>query len=289
MDREAITMSTAQVQARLHDGTTINIHISGEGHNVLLPVRPGPHDAAQAETMRQWGADLDLGPNLIAGLSGSFRVIAADYEAHRMAHPAPETLTPGNLAADILAIADAADAETFAYYGYSWLGLTGLQLAMRTDRLRALVMGGFPPINGPYDAMLAVTRAAHKASLEPAPEVEEVVPGDWDTAHIQTTEAQTRQFVTMYEALRTFYDTSVLGQLTTPRLAFAGSEDRIVYGPDWGDVTVVIADPLTTHRDVLEKDGWDVRVLPGLDHMSAMHSNVVLPILRDWLGSIGRP
>ena len=126
-------------EARLHDGTTIAVHISGDGRNVLLPVRPVPHDPAQAETMRQWGADPDLGPNLVAGLSSSFRVIAADYEAHRMAHPAPDTLTPRNIAADLLAIADAAGADTFAYYGYSWLGLTGLQLAIRTDRLWAPV------------------------------------------------------------------------------------------------------------------------------------------------------
>lgn len=273
-------------RAQLHDGTTIPVHICGEGRNVILPVRPEPHEAAQAETMRQWGADPDLGPNLIAGLSPSFRVIAADYEGHRMAYPAPDTLTPENVAADLLAIADAASAESFAYYGYSWLALTGLQLAIRTDRLWALVMGGYPPIDGPYAAMLAVTRAAHQKSLEPQPPAGEVIPGDWDTAHIETSEEQTKQFVTMYEALRDFDDTTAQGQLTIPRLAFAGSEDRIAYGPDWGDVVVVIADPLVTHRETLEESGWNVRVLPGLDHMSAMHSDLVLPIIRDWLGEI---
>src|SRR5439155_24481789 len=111
--------------------------------------------------MRAWGADPDIGPTLIGGLSPAFRVVAADYEAHRLANPAPSTLTPDNVAADLLAIADAAGAERFAWYGYSWLALVGLQLALRTDRLRALVMGGFPPIDGPYAPMLAVTRAAH--------------------------------------------------------------------------------------------------------------------------------
>jgi pimeloyl-ACP methyl ester carboxylesterase len=271
------------IHARLHDGTTIPAVVTGEGKNVLLPVRTEHHDEAQAESMRQWGADPDVGPNLISGLSASFRVIAADYEGHRMAHPAPDTLTPDTIAADLLAVADAAGAGPFAYYGYSWLALSGLQLAIRTDRLWALAMGGFPPIDGPYREMLAVTRAAHRASIEPPPVIEDVIPGDWDTAHIQTTEDQTKQFVTLYEALQTFDDTSAQAQLMIPRLAFAGSEDRIVYGPDWGDVEVVIADPLIDRREDLASSGWDVRVFPDLDHMSAMHSEVVLPILLDWL------
>ena len=86
---------------------------------MLLPVRIEPYPPSEAETMRRWGADPELGPNLVAGLSRSHRVISADYEGHRMAHPAPDTLTPANLAADLLAIADAAGADTFAYYGYS--------------------------------------------------------------------------------------------------------------------------------------------------------------------------
>ena len=148
------------------------------------------------------------------GLAQTHRVIAADYEGHRMAHPAPETLTPGNVAADLLAIADAGGAADFAYYGYSWLALSGLQLALRTDRLWALVMGGYPPMGGPYQAMLAVTRAAHAMSSPPtngtASDWADVTPGDWDAVSIQTTEAQTRQFVTLYEALDGFDDTAAV-------------------------------------------------------------------------------
>ena len=61
-----------------------------------------------------------------------------------------------------MAVADAAGAGNFAYYGYSWLAVAGLQLALRTDRLSGLAMGGFPPFGGPYGAMLAVTRVAHR-------------------------------------------------------------------------------------------------------------------------------
>lgn len=270
--------------ATLHDETTLAVTAHGTGPALLLPVRALPHDQATADTMRQWGADPDLGATLVLGLSERFRVIAADYEGHRMEHPAPGTLTPETLAADLLAVADAAEADRFAYYGYSWLALAGLQLAVRTDRLWALAMGGFPPVNGPYRAMLDVTRAAHERALAPQEPVREpVAPGDWDAAGVTVGADATAQFVTLYEALERFDDAPAQHGLTIPRLAFAGSEDDITYGPGWGDVVVRIAEPLERHRDALVAAGWSVALLDGLDHMSAMHGSTVLPLLRDWL------
>jgi pimeloyl-ACP methyl ester carboxylesterase len=191
-------------------------------------------------------------------------------------------------ARDLLAIADAAGADRFAYYGYSWLGLLGQQLALRTDRLSALVMGGYPPLDGPYAAMLAVTRAAHAASLAavanpPAPT--ETVPGDWSTVSVTTTVDQTRQFVTLYEALRDFDDRAAQPSLTCPRLCVVGSADTIAYDEQWGGVTVDIAGPVQRERAALETLGWDVAVLDGLDHMQAMQAPAVLPVLRPWLAS----
>ena len=296
----------AHAEAVLHDGSIITVTIQGDGPAILLPVSLATHTAAEAETLRQWGADPDLGPNLINGLARANRVIAADYEAHRMADPAPQTLTPENLAKDFLAIADAAAVDRFAYYGYSWLALSGLQLALRTDRLRALAMGGFPPVEGPYRSMLAVTRAAHafsmQAAAEPAGPLPEPEPGDWDSASVQTTEAQTQQFVTLYETLQDFDDGGAVlwsdrlgADEPAPRrlpadlhcLAFAGAEDHIDYKPVWGGVRVAIGEPLARHQGALAEAGWDVRILPGLDHMGAMHSAVVLPILTDWLAKAG--
>lgn len=283
---------TDSAAAVLHDGSTISITVQGEGPALLVPARLESYPPAEAETMRLWGGDPELGPNLVNGLAASNRVIAADYEGHRMAHPAPETLTPENVAADFLAIADAAGADVFGYYGYSWLALSGLQLAIRTDRLRALAMGGFPPLDGPYKSMLAVTRAAHSASIsqqtEPAAAlVPEAEPGDWDSAGIQTDPAQTQQFVTLYEALQDFDDSAVVIPQDLPRVAFAGAEDRIEYGPKWGGVQVRIGDPLVEHQRALIEAGWDVEILPGLDHLGAMQSPVVLPILSGWLQKVG--
>src|SRR5207253_9759928 len=166
---------THMPEATLHDGSTIEIEIHGSGPTLLLPVNPQPVEGPQAEQMRKYGTDPALGQSLIKGLSDAFRVVVFDYEGHVLGTPKPETLTPANAVTDLLAVADAAGADRFAYYGYSWLALIGLQLAIRTDRLSALIMGGFPPLNGPYEEMLLVTSATYALAngARPMPSADE--------------------------------------------------------------------------------------------------------------------
>lgn len=284
-------------EARLHDGSAIEIEVHGDGPTLLLPVNPRPVEGQQAEDMRAWGADPALGQSLITGLSDLFRVIAFDYEGQIMRTPKPDTLTPAHVVADILAVADAAQADRFAYYGYSWLALIGLQLAIRTDRLSALIMGGFPPLGGPYADMLRVTTAAHEmavAAVAQAAETATAPPstaeaGDWSSVQVTESPAQMRQFVTLYQALQEFDDRATQGQITCPRLCFVGSTDEIQYGPQWGDVHVSLAGPIVRGRAELEALGWDVRVLDGLDHIQAMQATRVVPILRSWLAATVAP
>jgi pimeloyl-ACP methyl ester carboxylesterase len=288
-------MPEATLQARLHDDSTIAVEVEGDGSTVLLPVNPWPVEGAQAEELRRWGADPALGRSLIDGLSDSFRVVAFDYESHVLQVPKPDTLTPANVAGDLLAVADAAGADRFAYYGYSWLALAGLQLAIRTDRVAALVMGGFPPVDGPYEQMLAVTVATHElamanAASPPATEPPEEPAGETDWSQVQVTlsEAQTRQFVTLYQALRGFDDRAAQARLSCPRLCVVGSADEIDYDERWGGVHVSMAGPVIGRRAELEGLGWDVQVLEGLDHIQAMQAAQVLPVLRPWLaGRLG--
>ena len=282
-------------EARLHDGSILDVEVHGEGPTVLLAVNPRPVEGTQAEEMRRWGADPALGRSLIDGLSDAFRVVAFDYEGHVLQVPKPDTLTPANVAGDLLAVADAASADRFAYYGYSWLALSGLQLAIRTDRLTALVMGGYPPVGGPYAQMLSVTVATHEMASSPRstapapPSKEPSDEPDWSQAEMSLTEEQTRQFVTLYEALLGFDDLAAQAQVTCPRLCFVGSADEIIYDERWGGVRVDIAGPVVNRRTELESLAWDVRVLDGLDHMKAMQATNVLPILRPWLGSALAP
>jgi pimeloyl-ACP methyl ester carboxylesterase len=289
-------------EARLHDGSTIEVQVHGEGPALLLPVNPRPVEGPRAEELRRWGNDPALGRSLIDGLADACRVVAFDYEGQVLQVPKPDTLTPDNLARDFLAVADSAGAARFAWYGYSWLALAGLQLALRSDRVAALVMGGFPPIDGPYAEFLRVTTATHDMASAPssarqgaagdaatAAPASEPAPAsspeelDWSTMEVTLSEAQTRQFVTLYQALQGFDDRAAQARLACPRLCFAGSADDIDYAERWGGVRVRVAAPLLERRAELERYGWDVRVLDGLDHTQAMQAAAVLPILRPWL------
>ena len=269
-------------KATLHDGSTIEIEVEGAGPTLLLPVNPQPVTGPQAEQMRQYGTDPALGQSLIKGLSDAFRVVAFDYEGQCLRTPKPDTLTPANTASDLLAVANATGADRFAYYGYSWLAMLGLQLAIRTDRLSALVMGGFPPLGGPYEEMLRVTTATYEmaSGVQVPPSADE---SEW--SGISLSREQTQQFVTLYQELQEFDDQAAQGRITCPRLCFVGSVDEIQYGKSWGNVLVSLAGPIMRGQAYLEDLGWDVQVLDGLDHIQAMQARQVVPILRSWLAS----
>jgi len=275
-------MKKTQSKATLNDGSTIDIEVQGQGPALLISVNPVPIEGAQADEMRKWGVDPALGRSLIDGLCNTFRVVAFDYEGHLMKTPQPDTLTPDHIANDLLAVADAANARQFAYYGYSWLAMIGLQLAIRTDRLSALIMGGFPPLNGPYEEMLLVTTVAYEmaSGARATPSADE---SEW--SGMALSRDQTRQFVTLYQALQGFDDRAAQARITCPRLCFVGSADEIQYGQYWGNVYVSLAGPIVQGQAQLSDLGWDVRVLDGLDHIQAMQAKQVVPILRSWLAT----
>jgi len=281
----------------LPSGGHIDVDIHGDGNVILLPVNPLPVEGAKADELRKWGVDPALGKRLIEGLRDVFRVVAFDYEGHLMAHPKPDSLTPELIADDVLAIADFVGADRFAYYGYSWLAMAGMQLALRTDRLSALAMGGFPPIDGPYEQMLAVTEATHrltttKPDTPAAPADSSAAPPvdadgyDWSAVDIPLSEGQTLQFVTLYRSLQDFDDRAAQHRLDIPRLCFVGSEDTIEYGQQWGGVTVSMAGALRANHEELERLGWEVRVLDGLDHTTAMQPTNVLTVIRHWFEDV---
>ncbi|WP_282942545.1 alpha/beta hydrolase [Paenibacillus sp. RC67] len=280
------------ITVKMHDGNGIDVVTQGDGPTILIPVNPIPVEGSQADELRKWGVNPALGKSLIDGLSDKYRVVAFDYEGHVLSKAKPDTLTPNNLTRDFIAIADAVGANEFAYYGYSWLALSGLQLAIRTSRISALIMGGFPPIHGPYREMLQVTMATHGMSLDKNPKkydthekIQATDEYDWSSVELIMDESQTKQFVTLYRTLQDFDDKQAQTMINCPRLCFAGSVDRIDYGEKWGNVHVDIVGPLSNHYDELKAAGWDVHILDGLDHTGAMQSVNVLPILRPWLDS----
>src|SRR5258708_12795748 len=85
---------THMPEAKLHDGSTIEIEVHGTGPTLLLPVNPQPVIGPQAEQMHQYGTDPALGQSLINELSDAFRVVAFDYKGQCLLLPKPTTLTP---------------------------------------------------------------------------------------------------------------------------------------------------------------------------------------------------
>lgn len=284
---------------KLSDGTELKVVLIGPAGSpvIMLPVAKPSVYGQEAENLRLWGVDPELGQHFVEGLSDTFQTLYFDYEGHRLQHPNPDQLTPESIVQDLLTIADEMNVGRFSYYGYSWLALVGLQLAIRTDRLEALIMGGFPPMDGPYQEMLIVTNHTYRQALsnQTLSDADMQTPADpdqidWDNIQVKIDPAQTKQFVTMYESLTDFRDHDIQHLLNIPRLAFAGEKDTIVYGEKFGNVTVDMIGALKQKESALTQLGWDVEVIEGqdADHTKAMQPAAVLPLIKPWLiGNLG--
>lgn len=282
---------------RLKDSSEIKVGLAGRsgGKTIMLPIAKESVYGQEAESLKLWGVDPESGKHFIEGLDDTFQVLYFDYEGHRLKQPNPDQLTPDHIAEDLLFIADEMNIRRFSYYGYSWLALVGLQLAIRTDRLDGLMMGGFPPLDGPYKEMMVVTRSTYEQAVRnqniPASK-DRQEPGnpeqvDWDQVQVKIDTNQTKQFMTMYQHLMDFDDRAIELNPAVPKLAFAGEEDTIVYGENFGGVTVDIAGILKRNKSALEEKGWDVHILTGagMDHTKASQPETVLPVIKPWLVS----
>ncbi|MEK4288753.1 alpha/beta fold hydrolase [Paenibacillus sp. FSL P4-0502] len=257
---------------------------------ILLPIAKKSVYNQEAENLKLWGVDPELGKHFVEGLADTFQVLYFDYEGHLFQHPV-ENLTADHIVKDLLHIADEMNVTSFSYYGYSWLALIGLQMAIRTDRLESLVMGGFPPYNGPYQEMRVVTHKTHTQALSNQNESVESPTGsenpnemDWDNIKVTIDTRVTAQFVSLYQSLTAFDDRSIQHLLNLPKLAFAGGNDTIVYGENFGSVTVDIVGLLKKNKEQLADLGWDVEILSGaqMDHTKAMQPAVVVPLIKPW-------
>lgn len=220
-----------------HNGGEIYYEVHGAGPAVLLCIGPqlSPEGPAAAHSKV-----------LVEAFSDHYTVVVFGYPGMI---PKPDTLTPDNVTADLLAVADSAGVERFAWWGYSWGGVIGLQLALATDRLTALVMGGFPPIDGPYRAMLRFSR--HRA------------PGGGPLA---------QQFVTYYEPLETFDDRAAQSKVTCPRLVYIGSDDKHELD---GELLAHFGNTVRDTQVDLKAAGWEVQIFPGKSHGDFTDEEVV--------------
>ncbi|WP_419886690.1 alpha/beta fold hydrolase [Paenibacillus sp. B-A-8] len=278
---------------RLSNQSTIEVGLTGvsDRPTIMLPIAKKSVYNQEADNLKLWGVDPELGKHFVEGLADTFQVLYFDYEGYLFQHPV-DNLTAEHIVKDLLLIADEMNVKNFSYYGYSWLALIGLQLAVRTNRLESLVMGGFPPYNGPYQEMMIVTHKTHTQALnnqneaaeKSSFETENPDEIDWDNIKVSIDTRVTAQFVALYESITAFDDRSIHHLLSLPKLAFAGENDTIVYGENFGNVTVDIAGILKKNTTKLCDLGWDVEILTGtqMDHTKAMQPAVVLPLIKPW-------
>ena len=271
-----LSMSSASAEsghAMAHDGSEIYFEVHGEGERFLflgpgtaapraMSAGPGQRPLAEvSETLAQ------AKQAYIDAFGEEYRLIFIEYPG---IEPKMYTLTPSAVARDYLAIADAAGATEFAYAGFSWGCVTGLQLALRTDRMTALVCGGYPAMDGVYEDMRKVCRAMSEG------------PASLYGLEVGFPESG-RQFLTYYEGLQSFNDRLVQGALKIPRLNWIGDQDLPTLN---GEPLTHMGEVIINNRDELEAAGWDVKILPGRNHLDGGAPDVQVQVIDEWLSKV---
>ena len=261
-------------RAIAHDGSSIYFEVHGSGDRFLflgpgtaapraIPAAPGkpPLIAEVAETLARYKQAY------IDALGSKFRLIFIEYPGNE---PKLYTLTPSTVARDYLAIADAAGAKEFAYAGFSWGCVTGLQLALRTDRMTALACGGFPVMDGIYEDMLTTTRA--------------MASGPASLYGLEANSPENgRQFLTYYEGLQSFDDRLIQDALDIPRLNWIGDQDLPTLN---GEPLTHMGQLIVRSRAELEAAGWDVKIIPGKNHLDGGAPDVQAAVIDEWLSGV---
>lgn len=184
----------------------------------------------------------------LACLTDRYRVLVMDY-------PPADTdeFTAQRVCDDMLAVADAAGFHRFIWWGFSWGGLVGLQLASRTDRVAALICGGWPPLDGPFKEMLRIVQAR-----------------------------RAQRFVSFYESVQNWPEAEAIARIHCPRMTFAGSADDLVLD----GVELQLAARLRGKRSQLEQQGWHVVEIEGRDHSVYTDPATLVPAVREFLDRV---
>jgi pimeloyl-ACP methyl ester carboxylesterase len=203
-------------------------------------------------------------------LTDSYQVLLLDYPSIGLSRDIPpQALTADRVCADLLGVADAAGFERFAYCGYSWSGAVGLQLATRTGRLSALVIGGWPPLGAPYAGILKAT-LAKQANPEPS------------SMTILRSAAQYTQWEHYYRSMIDWPEAAAVARISCPKMVFFGSEGDLVEA----GTPIRIASIIREHRSALQAQGWQVLEIKGQGHGVTAMPELVVPPLRAFLDTL---
>lgn len=203
-------------------------------------------------------------------LTDRYRVLLVDYPSIGKSRDiAPDDLTVERVCADLLGVATAAGFGRFAYWGYSWGGAVGLQLASRTDRLTALVIGGWPPLGAPYADILEVTRRK-RANPEPGSLV------------VLRDAAQYAQWSVYYESMGGWDEEREVPAIECPRMVYYGAQGDL----EEAGMPLRIASLIRAQRGRLDALDWKVCEIRGFGHEVAVHPGQVVPPVRSFLDEV---
>jgi dienelactone hydrolase len=239
-------------------GVKIHYEIHGDGAPLILgqPLTASPYFG---------DPELALLKSYLDRLIDRYCVVVMDYpkigpEIGRGEMVPADELTVDRYCDDLLSVADDAGFDRFAWWGYSMGGVMGLQLAARTNRVSALICGGWPPLGGQYQDMLKFFQSMKTYPNLPAP---------------------VDQYVTLFQSLVDSNNEDAIKRIACPKLAFCGAEDEKEY---YGG-TYKIAPTMRERRGELEQLGWQVIEIPDHDHAVVNHPELVVPIVRKFLGN----
>jgi len=239
-------------------GTTLGpdsyfeVHGNAKGPGVLLAGPVFSRTLVPANVSLQ----TQIKEGYIRRLGSRYRLLVTDYphveidgkEANK------PLLAVEDVCKDYLSLADAAGMDRFAVAGYSWGGNAMLQLATRSRRVAALVVGGWPAIDGPYDLLLQSVLAQQKAHPD-RPEI--------------------GRYINYYKSLQDWPERTEVEKLTCPRLNYVDAAD--------GDDTDFIG-RFRKNRETLQKLGWETaEVRSGNGHAGGLMPEVACPVIGAFL------
>lgn len=202
----------------------------------LHRVVDGPEDAPALLLGPSLGTDLGLFDAQAAALAGPYRVVRFDLRGHGGTPAVPGPYAIGDLAGDVLALADALGIGRFHYAGVSIGGAIGQWLAIHHgERLHTLtVCASAARFADPdsWPARAATVRAQGTEAMVASR------PGTWFThafARAQPTEAErllamlrattAEGYAGCCEAIGAFDARAELGRIAVPTLVIAGADD----------------------------------------------------------------
>ena len=244
-------------------GIYFEVHGSGKPLFLAFPIM-----ASHGEIFGANGAQVLQG--YLESLCDRYSVLLVDYPSiGKSAAIPPGDLTADRVCADMLEVADAAGFDQFAWWGYSWGAVVGLQLASRTKRLSALVIGGWPPLGGPYADMLK----GASVNLSNPPDYAKVV---------LRNDAQYAQWAAFYGSVQDWPEAEAVAAIACPRMTYVGANSLT----DAGGIELPFAALLRQRAPELRAMGWWVREIPNQGHAVALEPAVLVPVVREFLDDV---